>query len=144
VSLRKRLTNLARAELKNAAKKAASLIDGSADQDDRLVDEELERMRREEAAQNTKTNAKSGSGSKSGSKKSAAAGGESAIIRRYYANLELPIGASLAEVKAAYRRLMRRYHPDLHQADGEKAAVATRLAQELRTAYEGLVAHLER
>lgn len=131
MSLRKRLTNLARAELKNAAKKAASLIDGSADQDDRLVDEELERMRREEATQNTKT-------------KPAASRGESALIRRYYANLELPIGATLAEVKAAYRRLMRRYHPDLHQADGEKAAVATRLAQELRTAYEGLVAHLER
>jgi DnaJ-domain-containing protein 1 len=65
-------------------------------------------------------------------------------VRRYYANLELPLGASADEVKAAYRRLMRRYHPDHHQADSERAKVATKLAQELRVAYESLMAHLER
>ena len=51
-------------------------------------------------------------------------------------------GATSLEVKAAYRRLMRRYHPDLHHGDREKAEVATRLAQELRVAYEKLLAHL--
>lgn len=67
---------------------------------------------------------------------------QTALIRRYYANLELPIGASAAEVKAAYRRLMRRYHPDRHATDPARAKVANELAQELRKAYEGLLTHL--
>ncbi|MCG9884901.1 MAG: DnaJ domain-containing protein [Cyanobacteria bacterium] len=33
-------------------------------------------------------------------------------LRECYRLLELPSGASLEEVKAAYRRLARRYHPD--------------------------------
>lgn len=63
-------------------------------------------------------------------------------VQRYYANLELPVGAPLEEVKAAYKRLMKRYHPDLHQQDPERAAAATKLSQALRTAYEGLLAYL--
>jgi DnaJ-domain-containing protein 1 len=60
-------------------------------------------------------------------------------LRRYYANLELPEGASLAEVKAAYRRLVRTYHPDRHAGDPD----AARITMELRTAYEQLTRHLE-
>ena len=67
---------------------------------------------------------------------------DSADIRRYYANLELPLGAPLSEVKAAYRRLMRRYHPDRHQHDPERTKAANELAQRLREAYEGLTEHL--
>lgn len=63
-------------------------------------------------------------------------------VARYYANLELPVGSSAEEVRAAYKRLMRRYHPDRHLADEHKAKVATQLAQELRVAYEGLLRHL--
>ena len=68
--------------------------------------------------------------------------GEFAEIRRYYANLELPFGATADEVKAAYRRLMRRYHPDRHATDPARAEVANQVAQELRTAYEALLAYL--
>ncbi|MGL5080279.1 MAG: DnaJ domain-containing protein [Microcoleaceae cyanobacterium] len=32
----------------------------------------------------------------------------------YYRTLELTVGASLEEVKASYRRLARRYHPDMN------------------------------
>lgn len=59
-------------------------------------------------------------------------------LSRYYANLELPAGAPWPEVKHAYRRLMRQYHPDRHHGDPEKARVATELSQELRVAYEAL------
>lgn len=59
-------------------------------------------------------------------------------LRQYYANLELPDGASWAEVKSAYRRLMRRYHPDRHAGDADKARVANELSQKLRVAYEAL------
>jgi len=61
-------------------------------------------------------------------------------LRRCYANLELPEGASLDEVKAAYRRLVRTYHPDRHGGD----PAAQRVMVELRTAYETLKDHLER
>lgn len=63
-------------------------------------------------------------------------------IRRYYANLELPVGASVEQVKTAYRRLMRQYHPDRHATDPQRARVATEVAQQLRRAYEGLLAYL--
>ncbi|MBN2361477.1 MAG: J domain-containing protein [Deltaproteobacteria bacterium] len=59
-------------------------------------------------------------------------------LRQYYANLELADGASWPEVKSAYRRLMRRYHPDRHAADPAKARLANELSQKLRVAYEEL------
>jgi DnaJ-domain-containing protein 1 len=65
-------------------------------------------------------------------------------IAQHYANLELPYGADWPTVKRQYRRLMARYHPDRHQKDPEKAAVANRLAAELTRAYEALEAHLHR
>ena len=64
-------------------------------------------------------------------------------LRQYYANLELAPGASWHEVKSAYRRLMRRYHPDRHHSDPEKAKVANELSQKLRVAYEALRAELK-
>jgi DnaJ-domain-containing protein 1 len=70
--------------------------------------------------------------------------GDTPEIRRFYANLELPFGASIDEVKAAYRRMMRSYHPDHHANDPERLRVATELAHQLRAAYDGLVAHLSR
>jgi DnaJ-domain-containing protein 1 len=63
-------------------------------------------------------------------------------IARYYANLELPVGASADEVRAAYKRLMRRYHPDHHHTDSGRNQAATELARELRVAYESVLEHL--
>lgn len=132
MSIKKRLFNVARGELRSAGRKIGDLFGGSGDQEDSKdpVEEELKEKREEEARVRPKVKA--------------APTRETAEIRKFYANLELPIGAPLDEVKASYRRLMRRYHPDLHQKDAESAAVATRLAQELRVAYEGLTAYLSR
>ena len=65
-------------------------------------------------------------------------------LNQYYANLELEPGASLKEVKSAYRRLMRRYHPDRHAKDPAKVRLANELSQQLRVAYEALREHLKR
>lgn len=65
-------------------------------------------------------------------------------VRQYYANLELEPGASRAEVEAAYRRLMQRYHPDQHQQDPERFRAATELADSLTEAYRALTTHLSR
>jgi DnaJ-domain-containing protein 1 len=127
MSFGKRLFNIARAELRDAARKlktsAEELLGGTESAGPDVGEEDNEDVKKKPSAEK-------------------AANPSEAMIQRYYANLELPIGASLSEVKAAYRRLMRRYHPDLHQDDAKKAEVATKLAQELRVAYEALVAHL--
>ena len=65
-------------------------------------------------------------------------------LAQYYANLELPNGASLEDVRKAYREMMRRYHPDKHVGDPERHKAATELAQSLTRAYTVLLATLEK
>ncbi|MBI4821807.1 MAG: DnaJ domain-containing protein [Deltaproteobacteria bacterium] len=65
-------------------------------------------------------------------------------LARWYANLELPYGAPLEEVRAAYRRMMRRYHPDRHRTDPTSEAAAAELVMALREAHDGLIDHLTR
>jgi DnaJ-domain-containing protein 1 len=63
---------------------------------------------------------------------------------QWYANLELEPGATLDDVKQAYRELMRKYHPDKHLGDPARHKAATELAQSLTDAYQALVKHLEK
>jgi DnaJ-domain-containing protein 1 len=63
-------------------------------------------------------------------------------IAQYYANLEIPIGSDLKTVKSAWKRLMRKYHPDIHGNDKEKQKIAIELTQQLNRAYEELCKHL--
>jgi DnaJ-domain-containing protein 1 len=63
-------------------------------------------------------------------------------VARAYANLELTPPASLDEAKAAWRRLMARYHPDKHQQDERRQEVATKVAARLTEAYRVVREHL--
>jgi hypothetical protein len=65
-------------------------------------------------------------------------------LASFYANLELPYGADVEAVREARRRLLRRYHPDLHSSDPEKKRTATRVAQGLNRAHDELVGRLAR
>lgn len=56
-------------------------------------------------------------------------------LARCYANLEVPYGADLETCRKAWRRLMKRYHPDRHGEDPERKRVATELTRELTRAY---------
>ena len=58
--------------------------------------------------------------------------------------LDLPVGAGFDEVKAAYRKLMRKYHPDLHHQTPQKAKAATELTMQVTQAYNELEAYLLR
>lgn len=65
-------------------------------------------------------------------------------LLQYYANLELAPGASLHDVRQAYKDLIKRYHPDKHANDPERARIATELVQSLTRAYDALTRHLEK
>jgi DnaJ-domain-containing protein 1 len=65
-------------------------------------------------------------------------------IRKAYAALEVPAGSDFEAVRKSYRRLMRKYHPDLHGGAPEKHRAATDLTQRLTQAYKTLEKHLRR
>ena len=44
--------------------------------------------------------------------------------REYYANLEVAYGASFDEIKASYKRLLKKYHPDKFYGDEKKLQIA--------------------
>ena len=64
-------------------------------------------------------------------------------IQLCYRRLELHPGASLAEVKQAWKRLMKEYHPDRFHDNPEQAKNATLLCQHLTEAYLELKCRLE-
>ena len=63
-------------------------------------------------------------------------------LRDLYAQLEVPYGSDFDEVKKSFRRLMRKYHPDLHAGNPEKQKVATQLTMSLTQAYNELEQYL--
>ncbi len=66
-------------------------------------------------------------------------------LARYYANLEIPCGLDLQAVKKAWKRMLKKYHPDLHSRDPQKQQTATRLTQGLTKAYDEIKkAHKEK
>jgi DnaJ-domain-containing protein 1 len=96
----------------------------------------------------------SGSGSASGSGSGGGSGpasgarrpfaGKDDKIAKYYKTLDLPYGADFDQVKASYRKLMRKYHPDLHVQSPQKQKAATELTMQVTQAYNELEIHLNR
>jgi DnaJ-domain-containing protein 1 len=54
----------------------------------------------------------------------------------YLANLELSGADSFQEIKDAYKRMIRKYHPDLHAQDAEKREFAKLITQRLNEALD--------
>ena len=158
MSIGRRLIDLARAELNSLLERAAR-----ADEDERygygttdvLSDEELEaelerRKRAREEAEQAAHGPRPGAGSSSYS--SRAGGGppprrsasDDAAVRKAYAALEVPPGADFETVRKAYRALMRKYHPDLHNDRPENQKAANELTQKLTDSYKLLEKKLRR
>jgi hypothetical protein len=57
-------------------------------------------------------------------------------LRQDYANLEVPFGADIEEVKRAYKTLIMRYHPDKHAEDPEKLRIATEITKKVNESFE--------
>jgi len=70
-------------------------------------------------------------------------GSTEAQVLEWYRVLDLQVGADMAQIKTSYRRLMRKYHPDMHAGNPQKQKAATELSMRVTTAYNGLVSHLE-
>tara|TARA_R110002096_G_scaffold16898_2_gene57676 strand:- start:4743 stop:5381 length:639 start_codon:yes stop_codon:yes gene_type:complete len=58
-------------------------------------------------------------------------------LAQHYKTLGISPDADAGELKSAYRQLMRKYHPDLHQDERKKKA-ATELATKISTAYAAI------
>ena len=58
------------------------------------------------------------------------------VASGYYANLELSPGASFEEIKAAYRRLLRKYHPDRHHQTPSRSKTAEEISKRLNEAMD--------
>jgi DnaJ-domain-containing protein 1 len=160
MSIGKRLIDLARAELNSLLDKAARVDEdeeqyrprrrsGSSSSEyssmsDKELQEEIERRRqaREEVEQATSRTRRPEPRTSAPPPRRTAAGDEA--IRRAYAALEVPAGSDLETVKRSYRRLMRKYHPDLNAGSKEKQRAATDLSQRLTEAYKILEKHLRR
>ena len=67
-----------------------------------------------------------------------------AQVLEWYRVLDLQVGADMAQIKTAYRQLMRKYHPDMHAGNPNKQKAATELSMRVTTAYNGLVAHFDK
>src|SRR5207237_773362 len=68
-------------------------------------------------------------------------GGNVMAMPDYYAILEVAPTATPTDIKRSYRRLVRRYHPDLNQqaaGEGSEASAASKQIKMLNEAYEVL------
>ncbi len=154
----KRLLDLARANLNALLDKAA----GDARVEE-LTDDELEaellrrrdRRRREEAARLAAGAAERAARARAAARAAQRPDGKGpeprrpppprarapvadARVARLYATLETPVGADFETVRSNFRRLMRKYHPDVNAGTPETLKAATERSALLNAAYNEL------
>ena len=135
MGLFRRISDTARASLDDLKNRSRARDDRPLSElSDKELEEELMRRRRERAKSRDRGENKPSRGASPLDKQ----------LAQYYANLELKPGATLEDVKKAYRDMMRRYHPDKFLGDPEKHRAATELASSLTEAYRKLSEHLAR
>jgi DnaJ-domain-containing protein 1 len=57
-------------------------------------------------------------------------------LEKAYAALEIPYGADLQTTKNAWKKLVKKYHPDLYSNDPEKIKIAHEVTQGLNDAFQ--------
>ena len=63
-------------------------------------------------------------------------------IARCYAELQVPYGSDMQTVKKAWRKLMKKHHPDLFANDPERMERENDISQEIMKSYEDLEKYL--
>lgn len=84
------------------------------------------------------------SNTSSGSARSPRPGSNEAQLAEWYRVLDVEPHADMALIKSSYRKLMRKYHPDMHAGNPGKQKAATELSMRVTSAYNGLVAHYDK
>jgi len=108
------------------------------------ADEAFRRMKEQAARGDWSSSSSSSSSSGSSSRRPPRPGSTEAQVADWYKQLDLPVGADMAQIKSSYRKLMRKYHPDMHAGNPQKQKAANELSMRVTTAYNGLSAHLEK
>lgn len=62
-------------------------------------------------------------------------GEQNSTEKKYYKVLELEYGSDFNSIKKAYKRLLKKYHPDLFQTQPEKLEAAKKVTKEINEAY---------
>ena len=137
----------ARAARDKAARERASRVhrerDDHAAKAKAAADDAFRRMK-EQAARGGGTTSSSTSSSSSSSTGSHRTPRVDSQVAEWYRVLDLQPGADMAQIKTSYRQLMRKYHPDMHAGNPSKQKAANELSMRVTSAYNGLVAHLEK
>ena len=60
---------------------------------------------------------------------------ENTIEKEYYSILEIEYGADFPKIKSAYKKLLKKYHPDKFYANPEKLKTAQKLTEKINEAY---------
>jgi DnaJ-class molecular chaperone len=60
---------------------------------------------------------------------------KSAMEAEYYANLEIKSGSDFEQIKASYKNLIKKYHPDKFNSSEEKRKMAEIITTRLNEAY---------
>lgn len=141
----------ARAAREKAARERAARVhrerDDRAARQKAAADEAFRKMKEQAArggAQWSSASSSSYSSSSSSSARPPRPGSTEAQLADWYRVLDLQVGADLAQIKSAYRQMMRKYHPDMHAGNPQKQKAATELSMRVTTAYNGLTAHFEK
>ena len=116
--------------------------------------EARQRSAADEAFRRMKDQARTGGGRSSQSSQASASAQASGSSRpprgstevqllEWYRVLDLQLGADMVQIKTAYRKMMRRYHPDMHAGNPGKLKAANEMSMRVTGAYNGLGAHHE-
>ena len=104
----------------------------------RQVEEEFPHVGNHRWSEKSRSASGDGGDGGHGSRPKATLNPEDAALAKNYANLEVPYGSDLETVHAAWRQLMKKYHPDLHCRDAEKRRIANELTARLTQAYRDI------
>ena len=135
-------------EVENKVREARAHVDGTRADREKEARERADRVRAQRAqrAESQKEKARASAGAGAGPRPGAGRPGGGAPppraknvdLARFYERLEIPYGSEFDTVKSSYRRLMRKYHPDLHSGSPEKLKAATEVSMALTEAYNEL------
>ncbi len=141
----------ARAAREKAARERGARVHRDRDERDArqkaAADEQFRRMKEQAARGGGSYPSSTSTGSSSSSDSYARPprpGSSEAKAAEWYRILDLQPGVDMAQIKTAYRQLMRKYHPDMHAGNPQKQKAATELSMRVTTAYNSLVDHLDK